>query len=84
MSATSSAQSHGGARRVYCRSWLLRSNQPDPEAGERSLVGSIRAPRVAQLAIRPLSHQASRAPVTAGRRLRHRRAAAHAELMGEG
>jgi hypothetical protein len=48
MSATSSAQSHGGARRVYCRSWLLRSNQPDPEAGERSLVGSIRAPRLSR------------------------------------
>jgi hypothetical protein len=48
MSATSSAQSHGGGRGVYCRSWLLSSNQPDPEAGERSFVASIRAPRVAQ------------------------------------
>ncbi len=43
MSATSSAQSHGGARRVDCRPQLLRSVQPDPDADERSLAGSIGA-----------------------------------------
>jgi hypothetical protein len=81
MSATSSAQSHGRARRVDCRSQLLRFIQPEPDAGERSLVASIGAPRMARSVIRPLSHQASRSPVRAGRRSRHRRVSAHAELM---
>jgi hypothetical protein len=32
MSATSSAQSHGGARRADCRPQLLRPVPPDPNA----------------------------------------------------
>jgi hypothetical protein len=77
MSATSSAQSHGGARRVDCWSQLLRFIQPDPDAGERSLVASIGAPRMARSVIRPLS------PVRAGRRFRHLRVSAQRGTHGE-
>jgi hypothetical protein len=81
MSATSSAQSHGGARRVDCRSQLLRFILPERDAGERPLVASIGAPRMARSVIRPLSHQGSRSPVRAGLRFSHRRVSAHVELM---
>ena len=83
MSATSSAQSHGGARRVDCRPQLLRSVQPDPDADERSLAGSIgaRLELLSRQSNRSRTKHLDRPSLQDG--AGHRRASAHAELMGE-
>jgi hypothetical protein len=43
VSATSSAQSHGGARTVDCRPQLLRPVLPDPNAVDRLLASGVGA-----------------------------------------